>query len=247
MKISALKPLALKLGLLVLTLQMMHISNAQNVQPAPLELVPAVPITEAQAKLPRVLLIGDSISFGYAENVAKKLSDKAQVFRIKGRTASTITGTLVLNTRAGLSNVETWLQQPWDVIHFNWGLHDLVMDSKQRHAVPVEQYEANLEKLVTALEKSKAKLIWTSTTPIPEGKMSPPRLHGDEILYNEAAARVMAAHNIPTDDLYAVAEKAIQENNPNEIQLTGNVHFTPKGSQILAESVEQSILKALGN
>lgn len=242
MKSFPFKPLSLKLLLLLFTLQLMHRATAQA---APLELVPAIPYTEQQTKLPRVLLIGDSISFGYAEIVAKALQDKAQVFRIKGRTAATVTGTLILDTSSGLNNIDSWLKEPWDVIHFNWGLHDVKMVSQTKYTIPIVDYEANLEKLVTILGKSNAKLIWASTTPVPEGKLSPPRLHGDEIRYNEAASRVMTKHHIPTDDLYSVAQLAIQNNKPGEVQIPSNVHFTTKGSEILANSVEQAVLASL--
>jgi acyl-CoA thioesterase-1 len=70
-----------------------------------------------QPGLPRVLLIGDSISIGYTVTVRKALAGQANVHRIPENGA---------DTANGLKKIESWLVgSPWDVIHFNWGLHDL--------------------------------------------------------------------------------------------------------------------------
>jgi len=49
----------------------------------------------------------------------------------------------------------------WDVISFNHG-H---WDSKNDKA----SYQENLEKIITELKKTKAKLIWVTTCPVPNG------------------------------------------------------------------------------
>src|SRR5881396_740319 len=70
-----------------------------------------------QPGLARVLLIGDSISIGYTATVRKELAGKANVHRIPENGA---------DTANGLKKIDAWLgNSRWDVIHFNWGLHDL--------------------------------------------------------------------------------------------------------------------------
>ena len=72
---------------------------------------------EDRAGLPRVLLIGDSISIGYTLAVRDLLEGVANVHR---------PGTNCGPTLRGLDQLDQWLGDlPWDVIHFNWGLHDL--------------------------------------------------------------------------------------------------------------------------
>ena len=72
---------------------------------------------EDVAGLPRVLLIGDSISIGYTVPAREALRGKANVHRPLTNCGPT--------TR-GLENLSQWLgDADWDVIHFNWGLHDL--------------------------------------------------------------------------------------------------------------------------
>jgi acyl-CoA thioesterase-1 len=189
--------------------------------------------------LPRVLLIGDSISMGYTQPVRELLKGKANVHRPPTNCASTL---------VGLKSLEAWLgDEKWDVIHFNWGLHDLkyldekgalVAGDKGKQQVPLDEYEKNLRQLVQQLKKTGAKLIWCTTTPVPEGAAG--RVAGDEVKYNEAAARVMKENGVEINDLYAFAASKLKD-----IQQPKNVHFTTEGSRQLAEVVAAKIEKAL--
>ena len=114
----------------------------------------------------------------------------------------------------------------------------MVNVDKGKQQVPIDQYEQNLRQLVKRLKKTGAKLVWCSTTPVPEGAAG--RVVGDAARYNAVALRVMKQAGIPTDDLYALCKPQLQE-----IQRSANVHFTPSGSQILAEQAAKVILKAI--
>ncbi|MCH7990251.1 MAG: SGNH/GDSL hydrolase family protein [Planctomycetes bacterium] len=181
-------------------------------------------------KLPRVLLIGDSISIGYTLAVRQELKGKANLHRIPVNGGPTI---------RGLESIDTWLgNKKWDVIHFNWGLHDLkyIQDKKQ---VSLDDYDRNLRRLVERMKKTGAKLIWCSTTPVPDG-VSPSRKNAEVLEYNAVAAKIMEENGIVTDDLYTFANKQL-----DKIQRPKNVHFTPQGSKKLAKQVAESILTAL--
>lgn len=189
------------------------------------------PITD-DPKLPRVLLIGDSISIGYTLPTRKLLEGKANVHRIPTNGGPTFNG---------LKNIDSWLGSgKWDVIHFNWGLHDLKMDEAGKHQVPLEEYDKNLRTLVARMKKTGARLIWASTTPVPEGKVNPPRKNEDVIRYNAAAAKIMEEQGVVINDLYAFAQPRLKE-----IQIPVNVHFTSKGSDALGEQVRLHLQKAL--
>lgn len=191
-------------------------------------------------QLPRVLLVGDSISIGYTLDVRELLKDKANVHRIPTNGGPTTNG---------LKNLDAWLGEgKWDVIHFNWGLHDLKYVDEQRpatdagkrsHQVSLDHYAANLRALVKRLKQTGAKLIWCTTTPVPEGAAG--RVPGDELKYNVIAARVMEEQHVAVNDLYAFAQPRLAK-----IQLPADVHFTPEGSRVLAGKVAESILAALG-
>jgi acyl-CoA thioesterase-1 len=200
---------------------------------------PSFVAIEDDSRLPRVLLIGDSISMGYTLPVREMLKGKANVHRPPANCGP---------TERGLDQLDKWLGDgKWDVIHFNFGLHDLkyldangkyVDPSKGKQVATPEVYERNLRELVARLKKTGAKLIWATTTPVPAGTLG--RVEGDEVRYNEVAARVMAENQIAVDDLHAVVTSA-----KSPIQRVKNVHFTDEGYHQLAASVTASIERAL--
>ncbi|MFO0817031.1 MAG: SGNH/GDSL hydrolase family protein [Pirellulales bacterium] len=194
-------------------------------------------------ELPKALILGDSISIGYTPLVVQSLQGKVAVSRPKANCGSTV---------AGLANLDKWLAGgPWQVIHFNWGLHDLCYRNPEakaqgnrdkvngKQSVPVAEYEKNLETLVERLKKTGATLIFATTTIVPEGESG--RFVGDDVKYNEAAERVMKKHGIRIDDLHALSKTF----KPELFVGPGNVHFKPEGSKQLAERVSESILEAL--
>lgn len=203
--------------------------SKQKQQPAASD--PSLAAIKDEPGLPRVLLIGDSISIGYTLPVREMLRGKANVHRIGTNGGPTI---------RGLTDLDRWLGDGhWDVIHFNWGLHDLrLIDGK--HQVPIEDYEKNLGELVKRLEATGAKLIWCSTTPVPAGAAG--RNEADLPAYNRAARKIMAEHKIPVDDLYGFAAPRVAE-----IQKKNDVHFTGEGSRVLAGQVVASIQHALAS
>lgn len=184
--------------------------------------------------LSRVLLIGDSISMGYTLRVRALLAGKANVHR-----APTNCGP----TTKGLAEIDAWLGQGhWDVIHFNFGLHDLKFVKPEVQAVPVAQYEANLRLLLAKLEKTGARLIWATTTPVPAKTKAGqfPRIPADIAVYNAAAARVFAGHAVAIDDLYTLVEPRLAE-----LQNPLDVHFNSRGYDVLAAQVAATISTTL--
>jgi hypothetical protein len=189
--------------------------------------------------LPRVLIIGDSISIGYQVPLREALKGKANVHRPQTNCGP---------TSRGVEQIEQWLgERKWDLIHFNFGLHDVRHFDDQAKATDADKghrqvsdadYEKNLETLVARMKKTGAKLIFATTTPVPPGSAG--RIQGDELKYNAIALRVMQKHGVVIDDLYAFALPRLAE-----IQLPANVHFKPEGSKQLAERVAASISKTL--
>lgn len=195
-------------------------------------------------KLSRVMIIGDSISVGYTDGVRAELAGKANVYRAQGNAGP---------SSSGVKHVDEWITSGsghWDVIHFNFGLHDLKLGTGGKdnrpyptadgHQVPTDEYERNLRQIIAKLKRTGATLIWCSTTPIPLGKIDPPRQPGDELTYNQIAQKVMIENGVLIDDLYAAALSRMPE-----IQLPANVHFTKDGSAVLAKHVAASIKAAL--
>lgn len=191
---------------------------------APIEDVP---------NLPRVLLIGDSISIGYLFPTRKLLEGKANVHRPPVNCGPTI---------RGVESIDSWLgDKKWDVIHFNFGLHDVrFMDETGKQQVSIEDYEKNLRSLVERMKKTGAVVIFATTTPIVPDSTGPKRLVEDVLAYNKVALKVMEENGVNVDDLYAFALPQLAD-----IQLPKNVHFSPAGSAKLAEAVAASIEASL--
>ena len=199
---------------------------------------PAFAFVEDDPSLPRVLIIGDSISIGYTPSVRTLLQGKANVHRIPHNGG---------DTNRGLERIEAWLgDKKWDVIHFNWGLHDIKrtkgteLDASKEKAVTPETYEANLRTLAQRLQKSGAKVIWAATTPVPEGAKG--RIPGDEIAYNKIAAKVMAELKIPINDLHGYVRPQLAT-----YQKPADVHYLPEGYAFLGSRVAEQIQANLGN
>lgn len=202
--------------------------------------------------LPNVLILGDSISIGYTLPVREFLKGKANIYRpvtTKGKSTRPLncSGTLFGLQRSA----EILKAHKWDVIHFNWGLHDLKHvkkagthdksnDPKSPRQASPEVYEAKLKEIVAALLKTESKLVFATTTPVVPGTLNPLRTPEDPVLYNGIATKIMEENKIAVNDLHAYCLP-----NLAEWQLPQNVHFKAAGSQALAEKVATVISKEL--
>jgi acetyl esterase/lipase len=200
--------------------------------------------------LPNVLLLGDSVSIGYTLQVRELLAGKANVYRPVRARANRPEN--CSDSRTGVVKLDRWLGDiEWSVIHFNWGLHDLKHvhvagkhsksnDPNSPTLATVEQYQANLEKIVARLKKTDANLVFATTTPVVPGTLDPLRTPDAPVRYNAAAVQVMQNNDVRVNDLYAFCEPHL-----SEWQLPKNVHFNSVGSQAIAERVASVIEEEL--
>jgi acyl-CoA thioesterase-1 len=205
-------------------------------------------------KQPRVLLMGDSVSIAYALEVRKLLAGVANVHRVPANCGST-------KTALGSYGLVRWLPDPkekWDVIHFNHGLHDLsyrFADDSDKNAkgeyasptngghqnVPPEVYEKNLRQIIARLKQTGAKLIFASTTPVPESDAAK-YVKDSELPYNEVAQRVMSEEGVTWNDLWSLVKP-----RQAELQIPRNVHFQTQGSSVMSMQVAEMIRALLPN
>lgn len=183
--------------------------------------------------LPRVLIIGDSVSMGYTIPTRKLLKGRANVHRVPANAGG---------TSLGLNKLDTWLgSSKWDVIHFNFGLHDAKLPPEGVRHSPPDVYETNLRQMVARLQSTGAQLIWANTTPVPNGgNLAPNRRFGSIDQYNEIAKRVMQENDITVNDLPSAVNDRL-----GELRKPNDVHFTDEGSQVLAKAVAVAIESAL--
>jgi lysophospholipase L1-like esterase len=173
--------------------------------------------------LPRVLLIGDSVSRAYTQTVRKDLAGKANVHRAPANCGPTATG---------LRKLDVWLGNgKWDVIHFNFGIHD--------RATPIADYTERLEQLVERMQQTGAIVCWATTTPIPD---VPDKKYSAASIAerNAAALSVMQKHGVMIDDLFAaIAPRLADLQRPND------VHFTGPGNEFLGHQVAEFLRTVL--
>ncbi len=175
--------------------------------------------------LPRVILIGDSISRSYTMGVRRALAGIANVHRAPANCGSTATA-------LGFEILKLWLNQggsQWDVVYFNFGIHDRNRDG--------EEYAANLVNIIDHLRETGATLIFARTTPF-ENEDAPGV--DASVPLNAIADAVMAEQGVAVDDLHAAVAERVAE-----LQGEDHVHFTAEGIAVLAEHVAATIKAAL--
>jgi pimeloyl-ACP methyl ester carboxylesterase len=186
-------------------------------------------ITNAdKGDLPRVLLIGDSITRGYFGEVEKALEGKANCARLT--TSRCICDPVFFDELLMVLR-----QYRFAVIHFNNGLHGM--------GYTQAQYRQGFAKLMEALQEhgQGAKLIWTATTPVRKrGALS--ELDGATETVkerNRIAADFVDKAGVPTDNLFDLGLS-----HPEYYSEDG-VHYNAEGRAVQARQVMQAIEQRL--
>ena len=143
----------------------------------------------------------------------------------------------------------------YDVIHFNFGLHDLVDagPGEGKEHVTLTQYGQNLVTIYTRLAARARKVIWVATTPCPNVTTSMGRSDAKVIAYNARALEVLkpiamkSGNALLVDDLHTAVDSYCGVNYKTcALQRPKNVHFESLGCNFLAKKVVASIVGALG-
>jgi len=190
------------------------------------------PAQDPRPGLPRVLLIGDSVTNGYRADVCQLLKGKANVDAWINPYHQASPGLYPL-IDAALTN------GPYAVIHFNIGLHGW-----EKGRIPEGQYEPLMRGYVGEIRKEArgARLIWASTTPVTikgqPGALDP-EINATILEHNRMAAKVVGEAGIQIDDLYAVGAA-----HPGFAK-GDQFHWTAEGYRLMAGSAADSIVAAM--
>ncbi len=175
-----------------------------------------------QPELPRVLIIGDSISRGYTAPVRRELKGKANVHRAPANCGK---------TENFFRDGEGWLLQNgsnrWDVITLNFGIHD-----KDRKPAEYAEY---LKKIFARLRQTGATLLWVRTTPF-----GPIREQGPgadlSVGINETADRVAKEEGLEVIDSHAAVIHDMAT-----LQTKDNIHVNEDGLNRLGHLVATAL------
>jgi len=214
-----------------------------------LEITPqADPRAVDDPSLPRVLVIGDSISVNYHEAAKAALAGIANYHRIESNSGP---------SDRGVACAELWLGDytqkglQWDLIQFNHGLHDLKQPYDPEtgewgaHQVSIEDYKRNLEQITQTLKKTGAILAWCTTTPVPNNSQGPyARRKDEDLVFNAAAREIMSRHpEIRIHDINTFIRQSPAFDNWRQ---GSDVHFWGQQEQALVgQEVARLIREAL--
>jgi hypothetical protein len=183
------------------------------------------------AKLPRVLLIGDSILNGYQGQATKLLAGKANV-------------DLWVNPYNQSEHVNKLLGEvlangPYDVVVFNMGLHGW-----QEGRIKPGTFEPLMKAYVEILKAKlpKAKLLWASSTPVTvKGKPTEinAEINPNIVEQNRMAAKVMIEMGVTVVDFYGLLI------DKRELARGDMFHWTSPAYNLIAQAAVDAILREL--
>ena len=188
----------------------------------------------ADAKLPRVLLIGDSILGGYHTKTAELLRDKVGL------------DVWITPKHVGSGDLRTemktvFAENTYDVVLFNdSGLH-----AWQVGRIPEGKYEPLLRAHLASLREfvPKAKLVFATTTPMTT-KTKPIEVDTEFnpviVERNKIAMKVMEDNDVPVADFYGILAKKL------DMAAGDRFHWTKPAYELLAQCAATRIAEALG-
>lgn len=178
--------------------------------------------------LPRVALIGDSITYGYQTAVRELLRGKCYV--------DFLATSYAVDTKMYNLLVETFVaDNRYDAIHFNHGLHGKHMSA--------QVYEQKITDLLQKIEKmSNAKIILATTTAVREENSEEFDLSWTEKVTerNEVAARIAEKRNYGLDRLHDLSVTMSAQNRNKD-----GFHYNENGYALFAERVAASVSDVL--
>ena len=178
------------------------------------------------AKLPNVLLVGDSITRNYYPEVQRQLATIANVYLFAASTS--VGDPRLLHQLAEFSKMEA---VPFKVVHFNNGMHGWTYSE--------EEYRAAFPSYLHVLHKiaPKASFIWATITPV-KVEDTPGPTNARIEARNRIAQPFISHAGIPLDDQHALMTQHAD-------LYEDHVHFNTAGAIIQGQQVAKFIRSSL--
>lgn len=198
--------------------------------------------------LPRILVVGDSISMGYRGFITKHFEGRAYVDYWVGGTWFGKDAVKGENAEPKRGWRGVFSHGPYDVVSWNaMTLH--MWNLNQAWRCPEESLEPNMMEMTGFLRKNfpKTKFIWVRCTPVrnnrPDGTPELRNPANDRVVkYNRIVDGVMKKRGIPEVDLYAIAVSRMGSVRKG---WADTLHWDSGTSRLFADAVIREIEKAL--
>jgi sialate O-acetylesterase len=194
-------------------------------------------------RLPRVLVIGDSVAIGQIPTLRRLFAGKANIIvgnHYRGAGFYTTANALKDQT------LEQFLEAtgPYDVIQFNMGIHEFASQRAPEKTAPA--YGERLRKIVSVLRNHHpgTDVIWCSSTGSHADGQIPrfPEYLSAAKAYNAAAARVMQELNVPVTDLFGYTQPEVKRYIGGDF-----IHLRLEVKPEISDFMAENIRKALNN
>lgn len=182
-------------------------------------------------KMPRVLLVGDSILNCYRGFVIKALDGKAAV--------DVWLNPYCQSEKYNQQLAEILDKGPYDIVHINVGLHGF-----QEGRIKEGTFEPLTQKFIEILRQKNPKvvIIWANTTPVTRkdkpGELDPV-INSTILQHNQMAAKVMMNMNVPTNDFYGLLIDHL------DLAKGDQFHWKAPAYKILGDAASAAILPQL--
>lgn len=182
--------------------------------------------SQVDAKLPNVLLVGDSITRNYYPEVQRQLAGVANVYLFA--TSASVGDPRLARQLEEFASME---KVPFKVVHFNNGMHGWTYSE--------DEYKSAFPSLMNELHTiaPAASLIWATITPV-KGESSPGPTNARIDARNRIALAFVSKAGIPVDDEHELMTHRAD-------QYEDNVHFNTAGAVIQGQQVAQLLRASL--
>ena len=195
-------------------------------------------------RLPRILIIGDSISGHYHYGVRERLRGKANIIgesSMRDNSWATMGPRFYRSDWAAKGDgLKNFLAErgPFDIVHFNNGIHNF------SHAQPGDEkpYAQQLRTVVATIRQSGAVCLFANSTGTIGDNMIPnsPHYLTNCLAFNAAAEAVMRELKVPVTDIHGLIQ-------PRAKELIGSdlIHTTKEADEMMADLIARRLTETL--
>ena len=195
-------------------------------------------------RLPRILIIGDSISGHYLYGVRERMRGKANVI---GEASMRDNSWHKMGPRFYRSDwaskgdgLRSFLAErsPFDIVHFNNGIHNF----SRANPGDEKPYAEQLRKVVATIRESGAVCLFANSTGTIGDNVIPtaPRYLANCRAFNAAAEAVMRELRVPVTDIYGLIQPRIKDLISSDL-----IHTNKEADEMMADLIAKRLSETL--